>query len=70
MIAWIVILNVIGFGRFVNLKGPMELIEMDHFFQCLACLEIIFSKTHGVVRFGGLDFFFICLFLIYKLSLL
>jgi hypothetical protein len=42
----------------VNLKGPMESLEMDHFFQCLACLEIIFSKTHGVVGFGNLEFFF------------
>jgi len=41
----------------VNLKGPMELIEMDHF-PMFSVLGDYFSKTHGVVGFGGLDFFF------------
>jgi hypothetical protein len=46
-------LDVIGLHRFVKLKGPMELLEIDYFFQCLACFEFFF-QTHGVVGFGGL----------------
>jgi hypothetical protein len=29
MITWIVIFSVIGLGKFVNLKGLMELLEID-----------------------------------------
>ncbi len=46
-------LNVIRLRKFVNLKGTMELLKIDHFFQWLTCFEIFF-QTHGVVGFGGL----------------
>jgi hypothetical protein len=49
MITWIVIFSVIGLGKFVNLKGLMELLEMDHLFQFSACLKITFSKSMGLL---------------------
>jgi hypothetical protein len=42
-------LDVRRLDRFVNLKGPMELLEMDHFFHCSTCLEIIFSTSMGLL---------------------
>jgi hypothetical protein len=58
MIIWIVILNVIGFGRFVNLKGAIGIAGNGPLFSMFSMLGEFFSKPMGLLDLVAWNFFF------------